>query len=157
MILIAPFEKCETLLAGTVFKITPISGGFSLGSCEQFSFYLAPPVRGLPVDVELEVLVLVHEAAARLEDGEVGGVLLREQVRVVAVRQLRLHLDRLQANLQNKSKRNVIQYLQSQKPLSHFMGVMAPSFDAHQNGFFKRRKVDSNSDKDGDPKGLKIL
>ena len=57
-------------------------------------------MRGLPVDVELEVLVLVHEAAARLEDGEVGGVLLREQVRVVAVRQLRLHLDRLQANLQ---------------------------------------------------------
>ena len=78
-------------------------------------------MRGLPVDVELEVLVLVHEAAARLEDGEVGGVLLREQVRVVAVRQLRLHLDRLQANLQNKTQRNVIQYLQSQKPLSHFI------------------------------------
>ena len=100
------FEKCDTLLAGTVFKIIPISGGFS--SCEQFSFYLAPPVRGLPVDVELEVLVLVHEAAARLEDGEVGGVLLREQVRVVAVRQLRLHLNRLQANLQNEARRNVI-------------------------------------------------
>ena len=70
---------------------------------EQFSYYLAPPVRGLPVDVELEVLVLVHEAAARLEDGEVGGVLLRQQVRVVAVRQLRLHLDRLHAHLQNKT------------------------------------------------------
>ena len=64
-------------------------------------------MRGLPVDVELEVLVLVHEAAARLEDGEVGGVLLREQVRVVAVRQLRLHLDRLQAHLQNKARKNV--------------------------------------------------
>ena len=77
-------------------------------------------MRGLPVDVELEVLVLVHEATARLEDGEVGGVLLREQVRVVAVRQLRLHLDRLQAHLQKEARRKVI-YLQDQMPPSHLM------------------------------------
>ena len=61
--------------------------------------HLASLVRGFPVDVELKVLVLVHEAPPRLEDGKVAGILLGEQVRVVAVRQLRLDLDGLEADL----------------------------------------------------------
>ena len=61
--------------------------------------HLASPVGGLLVDVQLKVLVLVHEAPPRLEDGKVVGVLLREQVGVVAVRELRLDLDRLEADL----------------------------------------------------------
>ena len=61
--------------------------------------HLASLVRGFPVDVELKVLVLVHEAPSRLEDGKVAGILLGEQVRVVAMRQLRLDLDGLEADL----------------------------------------------------------
>ena len=64
--------------------------------------HLASPVGGLPVDVELKVLVLVHEAPPRLEDGKVAGVLLREQVGVVAVRELSLDLDRLEADLKKR-------------------------------------------------------
>lgn len=52
----------------------------------------SPGVRGLAVDVELVVLVVVDEAAALLEDGEVRVVALRQQVEVVAVRELRAHL-----------------------------------------------------------------
>ena len=62
--------------------------------------HLASPVGGLPVDVELKVLVLVHEAPPRLEDGKVAGVLLREQVGVVAVRELSFDLDCLEADLE---------------------------------------------------------
>ena len=66
--------------------------------------HLASPVAGLLVDVELKVLVLVHEAPPRLQDGKVAGVLLRDEVVVVAVRQLRLDLDGLEADL--KPQRN---------------------------------------------------
>jgi hypothetical protein len=57
-------------------------------------------VARLLVDVQLEVLVLVHEAPSRLVDGKVVLILLlQEQVRVVAVRELRLCLDGLVRNL----------------------------------------------------------
>lgn len=49
----------------------------------------------LLVDVQLEVLVVDQEAASLLEDRKVGVVPLRQQVHVVAMRQLGAHLDRL--------------------------------------------------------------
>lgn len=50
---------------------------------------------GRLVDVKLKILVVDQEAAALLEYREVRTVPLRQQVDVVAVRQLRLHLDHL--------------------------------------------------------------
>lgn len=52
-------------------------------------------MRGLSINVQLIVLIVVDEAAALLEDGEVRFVTLREKVQVVPVRQLRPHFDRL--------------------------------------------------------------
>lgn len=52
-------------------------------------------MRGLSINVQLVVLIVVDEAAALLEYREVRVVALREHVEVVAVRELRPHLDRL--------------------------------------------------------------
>ena len=53
----------------------------------------------LLVDVQLEVLVVVEEAAPDLVDGEVEGVLLVQQVGVVPVGQRGLHLNHLPGHL----------------------------------------------------------
>ena len=58
-----------------------------------------PGVAGLLVDVQLEVLVVVHEAPPGLVDGEVARVLLVEEVGVLPVVDGRLHLDDLAAHL----------------------------------------------------------
>lgn len=47
----------------------------------------------LPVDVELEILIVDQEATSLLVDGKVSIVALRQQVHVVTVGQLSLHLD----------------------------------------------------------------
>lgn len=47
------------------------------------------------VDIHLEVLVVDQEATSLLEDREMCIVALRQQVHVVAMRQLCAHLDRL--------------------------------------------------------------
>lgn len=52
-------------------------------------------MRGLPVDVQLVVLIVVYEAATFLEYSEVGIISLRQLVQVVAVRQLRPYFHRL--------------------------------------------------------------
>jgi len=56
-------------------------------------------VTGLLVDVQLEVLVVVHEAPPGLVDGEVARVLLVEEVGVLPVVDGRLDLDDLAAHL----------------------------------------------------------
>lgn len=47
----------------------------------------------LPVDVELEILIVDKEATSLLVDGKVSIVALCQQVHVVTVGQLSLHLD----------------------------------------------------------------
>ena len=50
---------------------------------------------GILVDVELKVLVVVEEASPDLVHGEVVGVLLRQKIVVVSMRERRLYLDDL--------------------------------------------------------------
>lgn len=52
-------------------------------------------MRWLPVHIQLVVLIVVNEAAALLEYREVCVVALREQVQVIAMRELRAHFHRL--------------------------------------------------------------
>lgn len=47
------------------------------------------------VDVKLEILIVVEEAATSLEDGEMRVITLRKHVDVVSVCELRLHLHHL--------------------------------------------------------------
>ena len=60
---------------------------------------LAPGMAGLLVDVQLEVLVVIHEASSGLVDGEVAGVLLVQEVGVLPVVDGRLDLDDLAPDL----------------------------------------------------------
>merc|ERR550525_1717810 len=59
----------------------------------------APWVARLLVDVQLEILVVVHETPPDLVDGQMEGVLLIDQMRVVAVGEGGLHLDHLTSHL----------------------------------------------------------
>jgi hypothetical protein len=53
----------------------------------------------IPVNVQLEILVLVEKASSGLVDEQVVGVLLRDQVRVVAMAQRSSDLDCLSGQL----------------------------------------------------------
>lgn len=52
-------------------------------------------MRGLPINVQLIVLVVVNETTTLLEDGEVRVITLRQQVQVIPMRQLGPDLYRL--------------------------------------------------------------
>lgn len=52
-------------------------------------------MRGLPINVQLVVLIVVYEAASLLEDRKVGVVPLRQQVEVISVVQLSAYFHRL--------------------------------------------------------------
>lgn len=61
----------------------------------------------LPVDIELKVLIVHQETASLLEYRKVRIVALRQQIHVVAMRQLRAHLDRLAANVRPTNRVDV--------------------------------------------------
>jgi len=65
-------------------------------------FHLAAHMAWLAVDVHLEELVLVQETPSSFVDEKVIRVLLRDQVRVIAMTQWGSYLDRLAGQLKDK-------------------------------------------------------